>query len=82
LIFRVLSYLKTVYLCIYLEKMSRLQQLQSYKRHLEDRYFKLLEMSSDYRFIDESVSDLAAFKAMKLREKLNQVRFLDRELTV
>ena len=82
MIFRVLSYLKTVYLCIYLEKTSRLQQLQSYKRHLEDRYFKLLEMSSDYRFIDESVSDLAAFKAMKLREKLNQVRFLDRELTV
>ena len=77
-----LSHLKTVYLCIYLEKMSRLQQLQSYKRHLEDRYFKLLEMSSDYRFIDESVSDLAAFKAMKLREKLNQVRFRDRELTV
>lgn len=77
-----LSHLKTVYLCIYLEKMSRLQQLQNYKRHLEDRYFKLLEMSSDYRFIDESVSDLAAFKAMKLREKLNQVRFLDRELTV
>ena len=82
MIFSVLSHLKTVYLCIYLEKMSRLQQLQSYKRHLEDRYFKLLEMSSDYRFIDESVSDLAAFKAMKLREKLNQVRFLDRELTV
>lgn len=77
-----LSHLKIVHLCIYLEKMSRLQQLQSYKRHLEDRYFKLLEMSSDYRFIDESVSDLAAFKAMKLREKLNQVRFLDRELTV
>lgn len=77
-----LSHLKSVYLCIYLEKMSRLNQLRSYKRHLEDRYFKLLEMSNDYRFIDESVSDLAAFKAMKLREKLNQVRFLDRELTV
>ena len=82
MIFRVLSHLKSVYLCIYLEKMSRLNQLRSYKRHLEDRYFKLLEMSNDYRFIDESVSDLAAFKAMKLREKLNQVRFLDRELTV
>ena len=77
-----LSHLKSVYLCIYLEKMSRLNQLRSNKRHLEDRYFKILEMSNDYRFIDESVSDLAAFKAMKLREKLNQVRFLDRELTV
>ncbi len=62
--------------------MSRLKQLQTYKKHLEDRYLKLSEMSNNYRFIDESVSDLAAFKAMKLREKLNQVKFLDRELIV
>ncbi|MAD96905.1 MAG: hypothetical protein CMB99_06205 [Flavobacteriaceae bacterium] len=62
--------------------MSRLKQLQTYRKHLEDRYLKLSEMSNNYRFIDESISDLAAFKAMKLREKLNQVKFLDRELVV
>ena len=62
--------------------MSRLHQLKSYKKHLQERYEKLLEMSSNYRFEDESISDLAAFKAMKLKEKLNQVSYLDRELSL
>lgn len=62
--------------------MSRLKQLQTYKKHLEDRYSRLSEMSNDYRFIDESISDLAAFKAMKIREKINQVKFLDHEFAV
>ena len=53
--------------------MSRLHQLKSYKKHLQERYVKLLEMSCNYRYEDESKSDLAAFKAMKLKEKLNQV---------
>jgi hypothetical protein len=62
--------------------MSRLHQLKSYKKHLQERYEKLLEMSSNYRFEDESLSDLAAYKAMKLKEKLNQVNYLDRELSL
>jgi hypothetical protein len=62
--------------------MSRLHQLKSYKRHLQERYEKLLELSNNYRFEDESKSDLAAFKAMKIKEKLNQVSYLDRELSL
>ena len=58
--------------------MSRIDQFQTYKKHLEDRYFRLLEKSSDYRFEDESKSDAAAFKAMKVLEKINQVKYLDR----
>lgn len=59
--------------------MSRANQLQIYKKHLEDRYFRLLEKSNDYRFEDESKSDAAAFKAMKVLEKINQVKYLDRD---
>jgi len=62
--------------------MCHLHQLKSYKKHLQERYIKLLEISRDYRFEDESKSDLAAFKAMKLKEKLNQVNYLDRELSL
>ncbi len=62
--------------------MSRLHQLKSYKKHLQERYEKLLELSNNYRFEDESKSDLAAFKAMKLKEKLNQVNYLDREFSL
>ncbi|WP_445749657.1 hypothetical protein [Polaribacter sp.] len=62
--------------------MSQLHQLKRYKKHLQERYEKLLEMSCSYSFEDESISDLAAFKAMKLKEKLNQVNYLDRELSL
>ena len=57
-------------------------QFQNYKRHLKERYVNLLEQSNSYRFVDEAKSDLAAFKAMKVLEKINQVSYLDRELMV
>ena len=60
--------------------MSRLLQLEKYKNHLQKSYVSLVEKSDNYRFIDESISDLAAFKAMKLSEKLNQVCYLDQEI--
>jgi hypothetical protein len=62
--------------------MSRLKQLDSYKKHLKERYLKLVEKSNSYKYVDESISDIAAFKAMKLLEKINQVRYLDRKLTI
>jgi hypothetical protein len=33
-------------------------------------------------FIDESKSDRAAFKAMKILDKLNRVSYLDREVCI
>jgi hypothetical protein len=53
-----------------------------YKNHLIRRYSELIEKSNDYRYEDEAQSDLAAYKAMKLLEKINQVRYLDREVTI
>lgn len=60
--------------------MSRLLQLEKYKNHLLKSYVSLVEKSDNYRFLDESISDVAAFKAMKLLEKLNQVYYLDQEI--
>lgn len=60
--------------------MSRLLQLEKYKNHLQKCCVTLVEKSDNYRFLDESISDLAAFKAMKLLEKLNQVCYLDQEI--
>lgn len=60
--------------------MSRLNQLHTYRKHLEERYHRLLERSNEYRFIDESKSDRAAFKAMKILDKLNRVNYLNREV--
>lgn len=61
--------------------MNQKNPFKNYKKHLNERYIKLVEMSDNYRFEDEALSDLAAFKAMKLLEKINQVRYLDREVT-
>jgi hypothetical protein len=61
--------------------MSRLIQLSRYRKHLEDRYHRLVERSNDYRYIDEIKSDRAAFKAMKILEKINRVNYLNREFS-
>jgi hypothetical protein len=57
-------------------------QFISLKKHLKERYIHLVEKSNNYRFEDEAKSDLAAFKAMKILEKINQFRYLEREVTV
>lgn len=57
--------------------MNNKNHLTSFKMHLKKRYIELIEKSNDYRFVDESISDLAAFKAMKLNEKLNQLSYLE-----
>lgn len=54
------------------------RQFTALKKRLQNQYSKLVEISNNYRFLDESVSDIAAYKAMKLLQKLNRVRYLDR----
>ena len=62
--------------------MYKKQEYNTYKRHLKDRYQRLIEKSNDYKFEDESKSDIAAFKAMKILKKIDQVRYLDREVAL
>uniref|UniRef100_UPI0040484C2B hypothetical protein n=1 Tax=Polaribacter sp. TaxID=1920175 RepID=UPI0040484C2B len=61
--------------------MSQILQLHRYRKHLEDRYNRLVERSIDYKYEDESTSDQAAFKAMKILEKLNRVKYLDQDFS-
>lgn len=61
--------------------MSRLNQLKRYRKHLEERYNKLVERANDYKYVDEGKSDRSAFKAMKVLEKLNRVKYLDQEVS-
>ncbi|WNW03002.1 Lacal_2735 family protein [Tenacibaculum sp. HL-MS23] len=59
--------------------MSRINQLQTYRKHLEERYRKLVERANDYKYEDECKSDRSAFKAMQVLEKLNRVKYLDKD---
>jgi hypothetical protein len=58
------------------------RQFANIKLRLQKQYLKLVEISNNYRFLDESLSDLAAYKAMKLLQKINRVGYLDREATI
>lgn len=60
--------------------MKRLMNLQKYKKHLELRYRKLIERANDYKYIDEVKSDIALFKAMKILQKIDRVKYLDNSL--
>lgn len=57
--------------------MYRLNQLSRYRKHLEDRYARLIERSNEYKYIDETKSDRAAYKALKVLGKLNKVDYLN-----
>ncbi len=60
--------------------MSRLSDLNTYKKHLELRYKNLIERANNYRYIDEVTSDIAFFKAMKILQKIDRIKFLDNSL--
>lgn len=60
--------------------MTRIHQLNSYKKHLEQRYRRLIERANDYKFEDECKSDRSAFKAMKVLEKINRLDYLNKTL--
>ncbi|WP_418649815.1 hypothetical protein [Tenacibaculum aestuariivivum] len=61
--------------------MSSINQLHKYKKHLEERYYKLVERANDYKYEDECKSDRSAFKAMRVLEKLNRIRYLDKDFS-
>ena len=60
--------------------MSKVKELHTYKNHLEQRYRKLIERSNNYKYIDESMSDIACYKALKILQKLNRVKYLENSL--
>jgi hypothetical protein len=62
--------------------MYQNKEYKKFKKQLKEKYIVLIEKSNNYRFEDETISDLAAFKAMKLLEKLNQISYLERKLTL
>jgi hypothetical protein len=61
--------------------MSKSNKLHKYRKHLEEKYGKLVEKANDYKYEDECKSDRSAFKAMRVLDKLNRVRFLDKDLS-
>ena len=62
--------------------MHTTPNLEKYNSHKNQRYFSLVEESNNFKYIDESVSDQAAFKALKLLNKINKIKYLTKQFSI
>lgn len=60
-------------------KMKRKDILKQHQQKLNKRYKQLVEQAYDLRQTDHALSDVSEYKAMKLLNKLNKLKFLSRE---
>lgn len=59
--------------------MKTLSEIKDHQVKLQKRYKQLVEQAYNFRQTDSALSDLSEFKAIKLLNKLNQLKFLNRE---
>jgi len=48
------------------------------QKKLVDRYKELMEMAYNFRQTDSAISDISEYKAIKLLNKLNRLKYLNR----
>ncbi len=59
--------------------MKTLSEIKEHQIKLQRRYKQLVEQAYNLRQTDSALSDLSEFKAIKLLNKLNQLKFLNRD---
>lgn len=56
--------------------MSSSELLLNKKRKLKLRYLQLIEDAYNYKQIDHAFSDISEFKAIKVLNKINELKFV------
>lgn len=59
--------------------MNRSKTLKNHQRKLSKRYKQLVEQAYNLRQSDSALSDISEYKALKLLNKLNRLKYLSRE---
>ncbi len=59
--------------------MDRSDLIISHQKKLSKRYKQLIEQAYNLRQTDSALSDISEYKALKLLEKLNRLKFLSRD---
>lgn len=59
--------------------MSRKDVLKYHQKKLNKRYKQLIEQAYNLRQTDHEQSDVSAYKAIKILDKLNRLNYLSRE---
>ncbi len=60
--------------------MSRIDAIKSNQAKLNKQYKQLIEQAYNMRQTDSALSDISEYKAIKLLNKLNRLKYLSREL--
>ena len=59
--------------------MKTVSEIKDHQVKLQRRYKQLVEQAYNLRQTDSAQSDVSEFKAIKLLNKLNRLKFLNRE---
>lgn len=62
--------------------MNRIEKIRKNQSKLHKQYKELMEEAYNFRQSDSALSDISEFKAVKLLNKLNELKFLARELSL
>tara|TARA_R110000868_G_scaffold91812_7_gene254492 strand:+ start:866 stop:1063 length:198 start_codon:yes stop_codon:yes gene_type:complete len=60
--------------------MNRIDIIKSNQAKLNEQYKQLIEQAYNMRQTDSALSDISEYKAIKLLNKLNRLKYLSREL--
>lgn len=61
--------------------MKSLSEIIAHQIKLQNRYKQLIEQAYNIRQTDHALSDISEYKAIKLLNKLNRLKYLNREST-
>ncbi|MGZ0017279.1 Lacal_2735 family protein [Yeosuana sp. AK3] len=59
--------------------MNKINVIKSNQAKLREQYKELIELAYNIRQTDSAMSDISEFKAIKLLDKLNKLKFLFKE---
>lgn len=62
--------------------MKTLSEIKAHQLKLQNRYKHLIEQAYNVRQTDHALSDISEYKAIKLLNKLNRLKYLSRENSV
>lgn len=60
--------------------MTESLSLKNRKNKLQKKYKQLVEDAYNFRQTDHALSDISEYRAMQLLNRLNRLKFLDRDL--
>ena len=59
--------------------MNRIDHIKKHQKKLNERYKRLVEQAYNLRQTDHALSDISEYKAIKLLDELNRLKYLSGE---